>query len=158
MKNSRPMTRSETMSKVRSKDTKPEVLVRSTLHAAGFRFRLHRRDLPGTPDIVLPKYRAVVEVRGCFWHGRPGCGRAPKSNLEFWEPKLRRNRARDLENERLLYDLGWRILVIWECAISGPKRLSPQDLSRKMSQWLQSDLPAHELSGDDCCAVGLGGG
>lgn len=94
------------MFKVRSKDTKPEVLVRSTLHAAGFRFRLHKRDLPGTPDIVLPKYRAVVEVRGCFWHGHRGCGRAPKSNLEFWEPKLKRNRARDLENERLLKDLG----------------------------------------------------
>ncbi|CUH46475.1 Very short patch repair protein [Ruegeria atlantica] len=74
------------------------------------------------------------------------------------EPKLRRNRARDLENERLLKDLGWRILVIWECAISGPKRLSPQDLSQKMSQWLHSDLPAHELGGDDCRAVGSRGG
>lgn len=142
------------MPKVRSKDTKPQVLVRSTLHAARIRFRLHRRDLPRTPDIVLPKYRTVVEVRGRFWRKHPGCGRAPKSNLEFWEPKLGNNRVRDLENERLLYDLGWRILVIWECAISDPKRLSPQDLSRKMSQWLQSDLAALEVGGDDCRAVG----
>jgi DNA mismatch endonuclease (patch repair protein) len=146
------------MSKVRSKDTKPEILVRSTLHAAGFRFRLHRRDLPGTPDIVLPKYRAVVEVRGCFWHGHPGCGRTPKSNLEFWEPKLRRNRARDLENERLLHDLGWRTLVIWECAICGPSRLSPKDLIEKISQWIYSDLAALELGGDDYRAVGPAGG
>lgn len=157
MKNLRPMTRSETMSRVRSKDTRPELLVRSMLHAAGYRFRLHKRDLPGTPDIVLPKYKAVVEVRGCFWHGHPGCGRTPKSNLEFWEPKLRRNRARDLENERLLHDLGWRTLVIWECATSGPKRRSQHDLSQRISQWIQSDLAAFELKGDHCRAVGPAG-
>lgn len=141
------MTRSETMSKVRSKHTKPEKLVRSALHAAGYRFRLHQRSLPGTPDITLPKYRAVIEVRGCFWHGHPGCGRTPKSRTEFWEPKLRRNRARDLNNERLLNDLGWRTLVIWECAIYGPRHLPPEDLIRRVAQWLQSDETADEIEG-----------
>lgn len=147
MKKSRPMTRSETMSRVRSKDTKPEKLVRSILHAAGYRFRLHKRELPGTPDITLPKYRAVIEVRGCFWHGHPGCGRTPKSRNEFWEPKLRENRIRDLENERCLRELGWRTLVIWECAISGPKRLPSKDLIKKISRWLHSDEAVEEIEG-----------
>jgi DNA mismatch endonuclease (patch repair protein) len=100
----------------------------------------------------------VVEVRGCFWHGHPGCARTPKSNLAFWEPKLLRNRARDLENERLLHDLGWRTLVIWECAISGPQRMSPQDLLERISRWLHSDQIAEELAGSDIHSVNPAGG
>lgn len=107
------------MAAIRGKDTKPEVIVRSFLHRLGFRFRLHGRDLPGRPDIVLPKYRTVVEVRGCFWHRHEGCPFAytPKSNREFWESKLNGNRERDRRNLRELARLGWRVIEVWECEL-----------------------------------------
>ena len=107
------------MAAIRGKDTKPEVIVRSFLHRLGFRFRLHGRDLPGRPDIVLPKYRTVVEVRGCFWHRHEGCPFAytPKSNREFWESKLNGNRERDRRNLRDLARLGWRVIEVWECEL-----------------------------------------
>ena len=112
-------TRSAMMAGIRGKDTKPEVIVRRFLHRLGFRFRLHRRDLPGRPDIVLPKYRTVVEVRGCFWHRHEGCRFAymPKSNREFWESKLNGNRERDRRNLRELARLGWRAIEVWECEL-----------------------------------------
>ncbi|MEO7229617.1 MAG: very short patch repair endonuclease, partial [Candidatus Limnocylindrales bacterium] len=95
----------------------PELLVRRYLHRHGFRYRLHVRDLPGTPDIVLPRHRAVVLVHGCFWHRHPGCRFAyqPKSRTEFWEPKLRANRERDARDQERLRDAGWRVHVVWEC-------------------------------------------
>ena len=107
------------MAAIRGKDTKPEIIVRRFLHRAGFRFRLHRRDLPGRPDIVLPKYRTVVEVRGCFWHQHEGCPFAymPKSNRSFWEAKLEGNRERDKRNLRELASLGWRAIEVWECEL-----------------------------------------
>ena len=107
------------MSGIRGKNTKPEMVVRRFLHRMGFRFRLHRRDLPGRPDIVLPRYRTVVEVRGCFWHRHDGCPFAytPKSNREFWETKLNGNRDRDRRNLRELRELGWRAIEIWECEL-----------------------------------------
>lgn len=107
------------MAAIRGKDTKPEVIVRRFLHRSGFRFRLHRRDLPGRPDIVLPKYRTVVEVRGCFWHRHEGCPFAytPKSNRVFWESKLNGNRERDQRNLRELARLGWRAIEVWECEL-----------------------------------------
>jgi DNA mismatch endonuclease (patch repair protein) len=110
--------RSEIMSRIRCKDTQPELLVRKILHHAGFRFRLHRKDLPGKPDIVLPKYRTVVFVHGCFWHGH-NCRRAsiPKSNVEFWQNKIDGNRQRDARNEKQLQQLGWRVFTIWQCEI-----------------------------------------
>lgn len=110
--------RSEIMSKVRSEDTKPEIKVRKLLHGMGYRFRLHRRDLPGKPDIVLPKYKTVVFVNGCFWHGCPICRHAkirPKANAEYWNRKLDRNLQRDRENYAKLDALGWRVVVVWEC-------------------------------------------
>lgn len=110
--------RSRLMSRVRSKDTKPERVVRSVLHHLGFRFRLHRRDLPGRPDVVLPKWRTVVLVHGCFWHGCTKCDRGlrrPKSNPVFWSEKLEQNRARDARVTARLRDLGWNVLTIWEC-------------------------------------------
>ena len=112
-----PLTRSEVMSRVRSKDTTPEIAVRRALHAAGLRFRLHRRDLPGRPDIVLPGRRTVVFVHGCFWHSHAGCKRArtPATRLDYWLPKLRRNVERDQASEAALKAAGWRVLVIWEC-------------------------------------------
>ena len=113
-----PQKRSEIMSKVHSSNTTPEVLIRKLLHSLGYRFRLHRRDLPGNPDIVLPKYETVIFVHGCFWHGCPTCKRAqkrPKSHAEYWEKKLNRTIERDRENISKLKQMGWRVLVVWEC-------------------------------------------
>ena len=113
------VTRSRMMSGIRNKNTKPEIVVRKLLHAAGLRYRLHRRDLPGIPDIVLPKYHAVIFTHGCFWHMHEGCryAKLPKSNSSFWKLKLESNRSRDERNVKLLLDAGWRVLVIWECSI-----------------------------------------
>lgn len=105
------------MSRIRAKDTKPEMAVRRYLHARGFRYRLHVKDLPGKPDIVLPRYRTVVFVHGCFWHQHPGCGYAvmPKSNSAFWATKLRANTERDIRHRTSLEERGWRVITIWEC-------------------------------------------
>lgn len=112
-----PNQRSEVMSKVKGRNTLPEIRVRRALHAKGYRFRLHRKDLPGKPDIVLPKHRLCIFVHGCFWHRHPGCPRAttPESNGEFWANKLRDNVERDLRNAIALAQAGWRVCVVWEC-------------------------------------------
>jgi DNA mismatch endonuclease, patch repair protein len=105
------------MSRIRSKDTVPEKTVRSVLHKMGFRFRLHRKDLPGRPDIVLPKHRLAIFVHGCFWHRHPNCKYAytPKSRLSFWRRKFAENRARDRRNAVAVRHAGWRVLILWEC-------------------------------------------
>ena len=109
------------MSRIRGKNTKPEILVRRGLHARGFRFRLHDRKLPGSPDIVLPKWGVVILVNGCFWHGHKGCRYAtrPKSNVDFWEAKIARNRHRDEVTTAHLEALGWHVVTIWECELKG---------------------------------------
>jgi DNA mismatch endonuclease (patch repair protein) len=109
------------MSRIRGKNTKPEILVRKGLHARGFRFRLHNKKLPGSPDIVLPKYGVAIMVNGCFWHGHKGCQYAtkPKSNIEFWETKIARNRHRDEVTSAHLEALGWHVITIWECELKG---------------------------------------
>lgn len=116
-----PEQRSERMSRVRGKDTKPELVVRRLVHGLGYRFRLHRRDLPGSPDLVFPGRRKVIWVHGCFWHQHPdpNCklARMPKSRLEFWEAKLSANRERDAVKMAELTALGWDALVVWECEI-----------------------------------------
>nr|DAV96949.1 MAG TPA: DNA G:T-mismatch repair endonuclease [Caudoviricetes sp.] len=114
-----PEKRSLIMARIKGKNTRPEKRVRSLLHAMGYRFRLHRKDLPGTPDIVLPKYGAVVFVHGCFWHQHPGCKRAsiPTSNEEFWQKKLAANKRRDALVEKELNDRGWKVIIIWECEL-----------------------------------------
>jgi len=114
------------MSRIRSKDTEPEKRVRALLHGMGYRFRLHREDLPGNPDIVLPKYWTVVLVHGCFWHRHRGCKYAyhPKSNVKFWEQKFCQNVKRDKLTMRALRNLHWRIIVVWECELKDMKRLS----------------------------------
>lgn len=113
------------MSRVGSEDTKPELRVRSLLHRLGYRFRLHRRDLPGTPDIVLPSRSIVVFVHGCFWHGhRCKIGKMPKSRTEYWGSKIAANVARDARKRRALYRLGWRSIVIWECEIRDERKLA----------------------------------
>jgi len=117
-----PSERSERMGRVRSKDTKPEMVVRRLIHSLGFRYRLHRTDLPGKPDLVFSSRRKVIFVHGCFWHRHgPTCPltRLPKSRLDFWQSKLDKNRIRDGENFRLLRDAGWDILVLWECELGG---------------------------------------
>ncbi|WP_432799923.1 very short patch repair endonuclease [Poriferisphaera sp. WC338] len=109
--------RSWNMSRIKSRDTKPEIAVRSALHRMGYRFRLNRKDLPGKPDIVLPKYKTVIFVHGCFWHRHEGCKYSymPKSRIEFWEKKFKRNVERDAEVRKQLEDLGWKVVVVWEC-------------------------------------------
>lgn len=113
-----PEERSKNMSKIRSTNTKPEELVRKYLFAHGFRYRKNDKRLPGKPDIVLSKYRTVIFVNGCFWHMH-NCSRSrlPKSNLEYWKPKIKRNIERDLENYKALKDMGWKVVVIWECEL-----------------------------------------
>lgn len=114
------LTRSETMARVRSKNTWPELIVRKALHAAGLRYRLHVRELPGTPDIVLASRRVAVEVRGCFWHQHIGCGRArvPATGQDYWLPKLSRNMTRDRETAEALRIAGWGVLIVWECQVT----------------------------------------
>ena len=115
-----PATRSAVMAKVKGRDTGPEKRLRSLLFRQGFRFRLHKADLPGTPDIVLPRYRTVVFVHGCFWHRHAGCRRAstPASNVAYWERKFRRTVERDAAVAAALEALGWRVVVVWECELS----------------------------------------
>lgn len=112
-------SRSRIMGRIRSSNTKPEIAVRKLAHSLGLRFRLHRRDLPGTPDLVFPRHRLAVFVHGCFWHRHRGCNRAsvPSTNAEFWIKKFERNAERDKVAFRSLRDLGWAVLVIWECEL-----------------------------------------
>ena len=121
--------RSEVMARVKSKNTQLELAVRSALHLMGYRFRLHQRDLPGVPDIVLPKYRTTVFVHGCFWHQHEGCKKAtrPKQNSVFWEDKLARNVERDRQVKKELEDLGWNVVIIWEC------EMKSNELSNRMA-------------------------
>lgn len=116
--------RSQIMAKVRSKDTKPEMRVRKFLWHAGFRYRLHVRKLPGTPDIVLGKYKVAIFVHGCFWHGHKGCKlfRMPSTRRTFWKHKITRNIARDILHQTELKALGWRTILVWECEIRGKGR------------------------------------
>lgn len=121
-----PAQRSWNMSQIRCRDTKPERVVRSVLHRIGARFRLHRKDLPGCPDIVLPKYRLAVLVHGCFWHRHPGCKYAytPKSRVEFWHGKFEATVKRDQKTYRRLRALGWAVSVIWECETRDAEKLA----------------------------------
>jgi DNA mismatch endonuclease (patch repair protein) len=136
------------MSGIRGKNTKPELLIRRGLHARGFRFRLHVKDLPGKPDLVLPRYRAVVFVNGCFWHGHD-CHlfKWPKSREEFWRTKIRTNRANDKKHLAALREKGWRVLVIWECALKGRTRRDPDEVLSSAAAWLRSDRDIGEIRG-----------
>lgn len=114
------------MSRIRSRDTRPEKLVRSILHRMGYRFRLHRRDLPGSPDIVMHKYRVIVLVHGCYWHRHPDCRYAstPKTNSDFWESKFQRTVERDRQQQDQLRRLGWNVIIVWECEIKDVQALA----------------------------------
>ena len=118
-----PEIRSYIMSKIKSKDTKPELLVRKYLHHKGYRYRIHLKNLPGKPDIVLKKYQTVIFIHGCFWHGHARCKnyKPPKSNTEYWENKINRNKSNFVYQKNKLHDLGWNIITIWECQLSKKK-------------------------------------
>ena len=140
--------RSKMMSAITATNTEPEMLVRRILHNAGFRYRLHDKKLPGTPDIVLSKYRAVIEVRGCFWH-RHNCHlfKWPSSRREFWHEKLQRNFDRDLANEKAIIGKGWRILIVWECALKGKSKLGREQLEERLFSWMDSSGEIGHISG-----------
>jgi DNA mismatch endonuclease, patch repair protein len=129
--------RSERMSRIRGRNTQPELVLRRLLHAAGFRYRLHHSRLPGHPDLVLPKYGAVIFVHGCFWHRHAGCrvANTPKSNVEFWTAKFQRNVARDATVESTLRKAGWRVLVVWECSLSTKERAA--ETAEQVARWLR---------------------
>ena len=131
--------RSWNMSRIRSRDTNPELAVRRSLRRLGYRYRLHRNDLPGKPDIVLPKHRIVIFVHGCFWHQHAGCIDCsnPKTNIKYWSPKLLANLQRDRKNRRTLRRLGWTAIVIWECQTQRTEQLRDR-LSRKLNSKIDS--------------------
>lgn len=137
--------RSEMMSRIGGKNTKPEVLVRKALHAAGYRFRLHRKDLPGTPDIVLPGRKLAIFVNGCFWHGHQDCrlAKVPSTRTEFWAEKLRRNRERDLQAIDELRAQNWRVLVVWECFVRTTAKENVLD--KELSDWISNNQPCGQM-------------
>jgi len=142
--------RSEMMSGIRSKNTKPELLIRKGLFKLGFRYRVNSKVF-GKPDIVLKKYNAVIFIHGCFWHGHIGCEyfKSPKSNTTFWVEKIDKNRKRDAEVLNYLHATGWRICIIWECAIRGKLQLSKIDKTiNKISKWLNSKCVWVEITSD----------
>ena len=126
--------RSQIMSRIKGKDTLPEKTVRRILHRMGYRFRLHVKDLPGKPDIVLPKHNKIIFVHGCFWHGHRGCKRAarPESNSEFWNRKIDSNIKRDEKNLKALRSMGWDVLIIWQCQMENKEKLR-----RKISEFME---------------------
>ncbi len=126
------------MSSIRDKDTKPELFIRSGLHAIGYRYKLHDKNLPGKPDLVLPKYNAIILVNGCFWHGHD-CHlfRLPKTRSDFWAAKIRANIERDRKNLAAYCKLGWRVLTIWECAIRGVPQEELDELIKRTSIWIK---------------------
>lgn len=140
--------RSRMMSGIRSKDTKPELAVRKGIFALGFRYRLHGNALPGKPDLVLPKYGAVIFVNGCFWHGH-GCPlfKWPSSRPEFWREKIRRNRKVDAAARQELRKRGWRVLTVWECSLKGKQRKGPGMVTKAVAEWLISRSSVCEIRG-----------
>ena len=141
-----PEKRSFNMSRIRGKDTTPEMLVRRWLWKNGYRFRLHRKDLPGKPDIVLPRFRAVILVNGCFWH-RHGCRASanPASRQDFWTAKFQENVNRDRRNKEDLLQRGWRVMVIWECSLRG-KDADLEQVGRQTVDFLNCDVAFAESS------------
>lgn len=140
-------TRSRMMSGIRGRNTKPEILIRSLLHRHGFRFRLHASDLPGKPDIVLPRYHAVIFVHGCFWHGHD-CPlfKWPGTRPDFWRDKIGRNQANDQKVREALLASGWRVGIVWECAIRGASK-NIEAVAQSLADWLRGSTPFIEEPG-----------
>jgi DNA mismatch endonuclease, patch repair protein len=116
--------RSEIMRSIHSKDTQPELAIRKMLHSLGYRYLLHDKRMPGSPDLVLPKYKTVIQIRGCFWH-QHGCkkSRIPKTNVQYWKSKLHKNVVRDQMNDKLLSNMGWKVIIVWECETQSTKKI-----------------------------------
>jgi len=143
-----PDQRRFNMSRVRNVDTTPELLLRCGLHARGYRFRLHRKDLPGRPDIILPKYKSIILVNGCFWHGHGfPMFKIPETRQEFWVTKIRRNRERDALVLSSLASLDWRVFVLWECSIKGSGRRPMGAVLDEIIAWLDGHDPSGEIAG-----------
>ncbi len=144
-----PDVRSRMMSGIRSKDTQPELALRKGLFARGFRYRLNDKRLPGKPDLVLPKFHAVIFVHGCFWH-QHNCHlfKWPKTRAEFWHQKLTGNVERDCKNQSTLQDLGWRTLTVWECALKGKEKMNLCTLTNNVSEWLTGEKMSGEIAGE----------
>ncbi|MBW8072901.1 MAG: DNA mismatch endonuclease Vsr [Ferrovum sp.] len=140
-------TRSRMMSGIRGRNTKPEILIRSLLHRQGFRFRLHVRELPGKPDILLPRYHAAIFVHGCFWHGHD-CPlfKLPGTRVDFWREKIGHNQANDKKARDTLLAAGWRVGVVWECAIRGVDK-DTEGIARRLGEWLRSEQTSVEERG-----------
>ncbi|WP_302479079.1 very short patch repair endonuclease [Ruegeria arenilitoris] len=136
----KPISRSENMSRIRSSDTNPEVWIRRELHRRGCRYSLHRRDLPGRPDLVMPKYRAIIQIHGCFWHGHSCIDRFPKTHTEYWINKIETNIARDNRNAAALVAMQWRLLVVWECSL-GRTGCKTREVVDQIISWLEDGLP-----------------
>ncbi|WP_113889229.1 very short patch repair endonuclease [Roseiarcus fermentans] len=143
-----PSVRSRMMSGIKAKNTRPEMVLRRGLHAAGFRYRLHVEDLPGKPDLVFPSRRAVIFAHGCFWHGH-NCPLFvwPKTRPDWWRAKIARNREVDASAVRVLTSAGWRIGVVWECSFKGPRRLPIESVIESCADWLRSGANSLEIRG-----------
>jgi len=142
------------MSRIGTKNTKPELKIRHGLHRRGLRYRLHRNDLLGKPDIALPRHNVVILVHGCFWHGHQGCRhlRLPRSNPEFWETKIQKNRARDARQVDQLVDLGWRVSVIWEYAT---RNCQTEELVDKIAGWMSGNEKRDEIAEHTGASAGM---
>jgi len=141
-------TRSRMMSGIKGKDTKPELIIRKALFRQGFRYTLHNKSLPGKPDLALKKYKAVIFINGCFWHGHD-CRlfKWPQTRKEFWRDKIQGNRKRDLQVRQDLREQGWRVLTIWECATKGKEKVPLDDIILRAVRWLRSDNEESEIRG-----------
>jgi DNA mismatch endonuclease, patch repair protein len=145
-----PAVRSRMMAGIKGRDTKPEMILRRGLHGKGFRFRLHTRHLQGKPDLVFPKYRAVIFVHGCFWHGHD-CSifKWPSTRFEFWRAKIMGNKERDERAENVLRSSGWRMGIVWECALKSKQRHPPNEVLNRVENWLRSTEVRLELEGEN---------
>ncbi|MCA0893289.1 very short patch repair endonuclease [Microbulbifer agarilyticus] len=143
-------SRSKQMAAIKSKDTSPELFIRRALYKRGFRYRLHYRKLPGKPDLAFPRYRALIEINGCFWHGH-NCHifKWPNTRKAFWRAKIQQNRSRDIKNKRLRSEQGWRTLTIWECAISGKTSLPDEELICLVVKWIELGVSDWQITGDN---------
>ena len=142
--------RSRMMSAIRGKNTKPELIIRKGLFAKGFRYRLHAKGLPGKPDLALRRYNAAIFVNGCFWHGhRCRLFKWPETRAKFWRDKIQRNEANDARNVHLLRAEGWRVLVVWECALKGKPPTTIDRLINRVARWLRSDSTYLEIADDE---------
>lgn len=144
-----PETRSRMMAGIKGKNTHPEMLLRSALHRRGFRFKLHDKSLPGKPDLVLPRYRAVINVHGCFWHGHQDCRyfRVPSTRTDFWIEKIEGNRIRDGLNCKMLVESGWRVMTVWECAIRHGSADKLEHSVELIANWLASGSKTSLIEG-----------